>query len=670
MPHARTLSRIVLAAAVLALPACQDSTGAKAGPAAHLDILSGNAQTAPVLTELPQPVVVKVTDAQGHKVKNQVVNFVVTAGGGHVFAGTAITNDDGVAQERWTLGGVAGAPQALEARAVDSSTGQALVFATFTATATPGAPVQASALGGDTIVVGVPGSVVEDSFAVLVRDQYGNPTPGAQVAWAATSGGGSITSPTTTDASGIARTQWVLGPAGPATQSAQAAVGASTVRFVAYPVTSLTKVAGDGVTQGAGSVVTVTVGTNGPGGLPIHFAVASGGGSVAPAVVRTTDGAASSNASAQWTLGAAGPQTLTASAGNLSVTFTATAVAAGKRTLLANLPGRILDLDATRVLWLDSATTRQVKLRTLATGADVVVVGDQGADGRLTPAGALAVRGSAPTGELFEYRDGTVSSLGPIGFTQGADEHLPAVDGSWAAWMTSPVGTVIRRDLTAGTNVTVTGPLAYASKASVDVGSNGDVVYEYFIGSQSGGNSYIKLYHDGITTDVGTPFTLLLTRPQTDGGNVVFTTLSLFKGLELWLWRAGTTERLTGKSAISPPVPDSRLASEWVAYTAFTFSPATGTSIQVRLRTPGGADEPVSPAGPGYAALLEALCSDGSVVYSEDTHTNGGPVYTRRYIAYRGGPLVDAGAYDAATVVCRGGRFFLFSGGTGYELSQ
>jgi hypothetical protein len=616
--------------------------------------------------------VVKATDANGHVLKGQVVNFVVTAGGGHVFAGTALTDQSGTAQELWTLGTVAGAAQSVEARAVDSGTGQALTFATFTATATAGAPTQASALHGDTAVTGVPGSAVEDSFAVLVRDQYGNPTPGVQVAWAVTSGGGSITTPSTTDASGIARTQWVLGNAGSATQGAQATVGGATVRFAAYPVTVLTKLAGDGVTQGAGSVVTVTVGTNGPGGLPIHWTVTSGGGAVAPAVVRTADGAATSTASAQWTLGPAGAQTLTASAGSLSVTFTATAVVAGRRTLLADLPGRILDLDATRALWLDSATTRQIKLRTLATGTDVVLVSDLGAGGLLTPSGAVAARGtySPAPGELFEYRNGTLSSLGPIGFIFNSNEPLLAVDGNWAAWMTANVGSVVRRDLLAGTNLVVAGPDGRASRASVDVGSNGDVVYEFYIGGQSGGQAVMKLYHDGTTSDLGFPFSIGLARPQTDGGNVTYRTFNLSNGYETFLWRAGTTERLaaTGSDRV---VPDTRVAGGWVAYTNYTFSPVAGVGVQVRLRTPGGADEPVSRAGAGNAGLLEALCPDGSVVYSEGTYTNAnGASYTRRYIAYRGGPLVDAGAPFGNAVVCRGGRFFVLSGGAGYELSQ
>ena len=362
MPPLRTLSRALLAGAVLALPACKDSTGSKPGPAAHVDILSGNAQTAPVLTELPQPLVVRVTDAKGRLVTGQVVSFVVTAGGGHAAAGTATTDAAGVAQDRWTLGGALG-PQTLEARAV-SATGQVLASATFTATGTPGTPAQAAPYGpgvasGDTIVAAVVSAVVEDSFAVIVRDAAGNPVPGAQVAWAVTSGGGTITTPTPTNAAGVARTQWVLGAA-TTPQTATATVAGTTIRFTAYPATALTRTSGDGVTAGTGSTLTVTLAATGAsgaiGGLPIHWTVASGGGSVTPAVGETSRHAFNQGtASAAWTLGpSAGPQTLTASAGGLSVTFTATAIAAGTRTLLAQLPGRVLDATSDRVLWVES----------------------------------------------------------------------------------------------------------------------------------------------------------------------------------------------------------------------------------------------------------------------------------------------------------------------------
>jgi hypothetical protein len=672
MRSIRTLFLLLLAGAVAALPACSDSTGSKVGPAAHLDIVGGNTQTGVVGTQLAQPLVVKATDANGHVLKGQVVNFVVTAGGGHVFAGTAITDQSGTAQELWTLGTVAGAAQSVEARAVDTSTGQALVFATFTATATAGAPTQATALNGDTAVTGVPGSVVEDSFAVLVRDQYGNPAPGAQVAWAVTSGGGGITTPSTTDAAGIARTQWVLGAAGSATQGAQATAGGATVHFTAFPVTALTKLAGDGAVQGAGSVVSVTVGTNGPAGLPIHWVVASGGGSVAPAA-GPTGGGATSTASASWTLGAVGPQTLTASAGSLSVTFTATSVAAGQRTQLANVNGRILDLDATRVLYFDSTTgpVNRVRLRTLSGGAEVVV--DSGFAGRLTPAGALVVRGAGPT--LMEINAGVVASLGPIGYSYLSSTPLLAVSGNWAAWETATVGTVIRRDLLAGTNLTVTTPPAGTpTRTSLDVGSNGDVVYEYYYGGSSGGTSHVTLFQGGTATPVYSSSSVGVTSPKTDGGNVLYVPFSLVTGLEQWLWHAGTSEKLTvapGPGTSSAGLPEGRVAGGWVAYLRIDnpFTPDRAT--QVRLRTPANVDEAVSQPGVGKAAHLEALCADGSVVYLQGTFPpTGGPNFTRRYIAYRGGPLVDVGAPTSDAVVCRGGRFFMFSGGTGYELSQ
>jgi len=107
------------AAALLALAACSDSTGSgKAGPPARLDIVSGDLQPQAVAgSELPQPLVVKVLDAKGKAVEGQLVSWVVTAGNGHLFAGASLTDDNGEARERWTLGTVAGDTQRVEARA-------------------------------------------------------------------------------------------------------------------------------------------------------------------------------------------------------------------------------------------------------------------------------------------------------------------------------------------------------------------------------------------------------------------------------------------------------------------------------------------------------------------------------------------------------------------------
>ena len=138
MRNTRVRQALAIVAGGAFFIACSKDSGSgpkSPGPPASLTIVSGDQQHGTVGTELPNPLVVKVVDANGNSIQGQAVNFRVTAGGGSVFAGTSNTNADGIAQERWTLGTVAGAGQTLEARAVDNSTGQALVFATFHATA-------------------------------------------------------------------------------------------------------------------------------------------------------------------------------------------------------------------------------------------------------------------------------------------------------------------------------------------------------------------------------------------------------------------------------------------------------------------------------------------------------------------------------------------------------
>ena len=70
-----------------------------AGPLS-LSVVSGDNQTAPPGTELPNPLVARVEDSHGHAVNDQVVNFRVVSGGGSVFAGVAISGRDGLVQER------------------------------------------------------------------------------------------------------------------------------------------------------------------------------------------------------------------------------------------------------------------------------------------------------------------------------------------------------------------------------------------------------------------------------------------------------------------------------------------------------------------------------------------------------------------------------------------
>src|SRR5688500_17550568 len=71
---------------------------------ASLDIVSGDEQDGVVGTELSNPLVVRVEDANGMPIIGQLVNFRITSGGGSVFAGSGLTNALGIVQDRWTLG--------------------------------------------------------------------------------------------------------------------------------------------------------------------------------------------------------------------------------------------------------------------------------------------------------------------------------------------------------------------------------------------------------------------------------------------------------------------------------------------------------------------------------------------------------------------------------------
>jgi hypothetical protein len=101
-----------------------------------VSIVSGEGQVWYAGHELQNPVVVKVTYTVGkaeRPVANHQVNFRVVEGGGHVYAGSAHTDNFGIAQEYWTLGPEVGA-NVLEVRSVDPSTGEKQLWGNFTAT--------------------------------------------------------------------------------------------------------------------------------------------------------------------------------------------------------------------------------------------------------------------------------------------------------------------------------------------------------------------------------------------------------------------------------------------------------------------------------------------------------------------------------------------------------
>ncbi len=118
--------------------AVQDNLGTL--PASQLTITSGNNQSAPAGSPLPNPLVVTATDANNRGVSGVAITWTVTAGGGTLSSIVATTDVNGVASARLTLGAAGGANTVTAAA-------PGLTTATFTATGVlgySGAPLTGS----------------------------------------------------------------------------------------------------------------------------------------------------------------------------------------------------------------------------------------------------------------------------------------------------------------------------------------------------------------------------------------------------------------------------------------------------------------------------------------------------------------------------------------------
>jgi hypothetical protein len=168
-----------------------------------VEALRGDRQSAAPGEELPQPIVVKVTDVEGRPLPDVRIAFELAAGaeGGVIMPDTAFTDEDGQASAQWALGDGLGEQQ-VDAEVV----GAGLDGVSFTATAVEGAPQpsaeQSSVTASPESIEAVTGLSV---IRVTVRDGRGDPIAGAAVTLAATGVGNVLTQPSAlTDAEGVA----------------------------------------------------------------------------------------------------------------------------------------------------------------------------------------------------------------------------------------------------------------------------------------------------------------------------------------------------------------------------------------------------------------------------------------------------------------------------------
>ena len=200
------LRALLGALAVTTSIGCGDSNGVGPAGSPTVRIVSGNGQTAEVGLVLPSPLVVGLRDTRGRAMVGTTIRFFDEL---RVVRDSAITDANGLATIRWTLGTRA-ATQYVIAQAIVSTQSPQLPEATFTQTARAGAPTRLRV--SHELEFGVPGETL-DTVTAAVVDRFDNGLVDVAVTWAITSGGGAVRAiSNVTDAHGIARAIWTIGP--------------------------------------------------------------------------------------------------------------------------------------------------------------------------------------------------------------------------------------------------------------------------------------------------------------------------------------------------------------------------------------------------------------------------------------------------------------------------
>ncbi|MEO8200807.1 MAG: invasin domain 3-containing protein [Gemmatimonadota bacterium] len=335
MDHSRRNRRWLVTVAFLLLGlACNEDklTLPAEGEPSVIAVISGNGQADTVGNTLPESLTVRVTDAQGRPVKGQSVSFVLpnSAGEGQILPDTILTDESGRASALWRLGTRAGS-QSGQVKVLGISS---LLAANLVATAHPSGPDTLTQLLGSN-QAGQVGLAFQESLAVRLVDEFGNPIAGKDIAWSAQNGTVS-SSAITTGADGRAAVEWTAGM-NPGTQhvtatfpgvvgspsifTATATLGApprlvlliqpsetaaSGVPFVQQPEVQLQDNLGNPILQS---------------GVPVTSTIATGGGTLGGAATVTTNANGIAQFANLFIAGVTGTRTIIfAAAGHTSAT--------------------------------------------------------------------------------------------------------------------------------------------------------------------------------------------------------------------------------------------------------------------------------------------------------------------------------------------------------------
>lgn len=409
--------------AALLLTACQGNglgPGDDPRPPVAIAVEAGNGQSGIVGQALAQPIVVRVTDAEGRGVGGVSVTFTAAAGSGSFEPASAVTDEQGEANAAWTLGNLAGP-------AGGTAGADGIEPAAVSATAQPGAPAR---LGFTSVpAAAVAGVAFDPPVAVAVEDAHGNRVSdsGAEIRLHLNQPelGGTTTAQSV---DGVATFPGLhidaVGSGYVLIATADGFVDATSAAFAVATGSpaQMILVSGDGQEDIAGELVplppTIEVrdGAGNPvSGVQVVFEVTAGGGTVEPENV-TTD-AAGRAAPDSWRLGAVGHNSLRASVAalpSLSVEFEAAAVPAPVAEVIVT-PGQVaLLVDQTVAL---QAEARDAQGRPVPDAPVVWSSGDPDVvtvtnDGTVTAVGTGTATITATSGDGSGTADITVSLAG------------------------------------------------------------------------------------------------------------------------------------------------------------------------------------------------------------------------------------------------------------------
>jgi hypothetical protein len=314
----------------------------------------------------------------------------------------------------------------------------------------------------------------------------------------------------------------------------------------------------------------------------------------------------------------------------------------------ATVPGRVLDADADRILYLDSTATdtQSVRIRDRATGTDVTLGGGFRmllGPAYLTPTGALFIQVStdllAPQ-TLIEWRNGVATDLGSAQDLQVSAPYASFTAGSFPSLTLTRLNT-----LTGATTAIATD----ASNSGNDVASSGDVAYWTDADA-------VWLFDEGVGAGQISPAGTFNVDPVIDGTNVVYARrISVTPSGGTWeleRYDGATTTVLAPEreqSFVSPGA-DYAVNNGWIAFT----KAGTGGVLQVWSRSPAGEERQVTILG--TASSIAALGPNGEVVSSSGLYQLHLPPYTD--------PPANLGAGVPTAFVFTGGGLLKLVGNT------